>query len=391
MTSDEVSQGPSLFGIYVHLPWCRRKCPYCDFNVYVARTIPEQEYAQALRRELEHYAWREPFAGLEVSSLFFGGGTPSLFHPDTIGRLIDCVTELWGSEPREVTLEANPGTLDAAALAALLRAGVTRLSLGVQSFHDHVLRTLVRDHTAEEAERAVAEALDAGFLNVNVDLIFAVPGQSEAEWEHDLEEAVRLGATGISAYGLTWEEGTAFRRMRDRGRLQPVGEEVEERMYVAAYRRLTAAGYAPYEISNYARPGFESRHNLACWLGGQYLGVGCGAHSYASRPGWGKRWSNERRPETYMARVAGTGQARAFEESLDERQARWETAFLALRTARGLSEEAFQSRFGVLPQQSFPALAELAEHGLLELVDGSWRLTLRGRLLSDSVFTELGR
>jgi oxygen-independent coproporphyrinogen-3 oxidase len=260
------------FSLYIHIPYCDSKCPYCDFNSYAAKRWPEADYCAALIRELEGYAaepaWREG----ELRSVFFGGGTPSLFDPASIGGLLSAVTRLWPrqGEPVEITLEANPGTVDRAKLAGFRAAGVNRISFGVQSFHPRHLERLGRIHSAAQAIAAIGLAREAGFTNLNFDLIFAVPGQTVEEWEADLEMAVALAPDHISAYSLTYEDGTVFGAQRRSGRIVPVPEEVEVAMFARTQVRLAEAGFAHYEISNYARPGRECRHNLNYWHTGPY-------------------------------------------------------------------------------------------------------------------------
>lgn len=371
----------------MHIPYCRVKCPYCDFNVYAVRRVPEEEYLSALLSELEHAAREPTWRDRPLASVFFGGGTPSIFHPSSIGALLDRARTLWPvvADSFEVSLEANPGTIDVNACRHLLAAGVNRLSVGVQSFEPELLGRLGRDHTAEEAMEAIGHARAAGFRNVTLDLIFAVPGQGVDLWRRDLERAIALQPEHVSCYGLTYEERTPFRRWRDSGRLRPVPEEHETQMFLLAQELLGAAGFAHYEVSNYARPGFESAHNLNYWLGGDYLGIGAGAHSFCREPFAGRRWSNERLPRRYMECAQQRGEAVAFRESLTVEQARAEFTFLALRTRRGVSDAAFAERFGVGFVTAFPHATGLAADGLLEHEGGRWRLSDRGLLLLDSV------
>ena len=404
------------FSLYVHIPYCHSKCPYCDFNSYAATQWPEAEYTAALIAELEHYAARPEWQG-ELQTVFFGGGTPSLFTPESIARVLEAVRRFWGhgsrslslrkSEPArapeatdptfdfepsafdsvlEITLEANPGTVTADNLRGFRAAGVNRISFGVQSFHSHHLERLGRIHSAREAIEAVERARAAGFEDLNLDLIFAVPGQTLAEWEEDLRTAIALEPDHISAYNLTFEEGTAFHAMRARGQLRQAPEEIEVAMFTSAQEILGEAGYAHYEISNYARPGRECRHNLNYWRGGAYLGVGAGAHSFAREPKPGRRWSGERNPNAYTRRVREQGHARTFEESLTSSQARGEFVFLGLRLRTGFDGEEFASRFGVDFASAFPHARSLQADGLLLASGPRWRLSERGLMLADSVF-----
>lgn len=398
----------SVFSLYIHIPYCVAKCPYCDFNSHAASRWPERDYTDALIAELERYASQEPWHGGQLQTVFFGGGTPSLFAPESISAVLAAVFRLWPltsavkggapsppsssadcpqptAHPPEITLEANPGTVSAEKLAGFRAAGVNRLSFGVQSFQPRHLATLGRIHSGGDAIDAVRSARDAGFANVNIDLIFAVPGQSLEEWEADLRAAIELETEHVSAYNLTFEEGTAFHALRNKGEIVAQPEEIELAMFTRTQEALGSAGLAQYEISNYARPGRPCRHNLNYWQGGAYLGVGAGAHSFAWQAG-GRRWSNEKSPSGYVARVQHDRHARATEESLTERQARGEFVFLGLRCLDGLDTRAFAERFGVELSEAFPHSETLRRQGLLIAEDSAWRLSDRGLLVADSVF-----
>ena len=375
------------FALYVHIPYCQAKCPYCDFNSYAAERWPEARYVDALCAELEHYALSVPWSGHDIDTIFFGGGTPSLFAPASIERVLTTAARSWTiATGAEITLEANPGTISVASLRGFRTAGITRLSFGVQSFQPHHLRMLGRIHSADDAVAAVGWARAAGFEAVNVDLIFALPRQTLGEWESDLARAIHLHPDHISAYNLTYEEGTPFHKLRRQGVLRQLPEEIEVAMFTRTQEVLGAAGFEQYEISNYARPGRTCRHNLNYWQSGNYLGIGAGAHSYAAAPEWGSRWSNEKIPNRYIEAVGKLGHARGSSETLDARQARGEFVFLGLRCRAGFSAAAFQRRFGDDVVALFPHAADLRAAGLLLCADGHWRLTDRGVLLADSVF-----
>lgn len=391
----------SSFSLYIHIPYCVAKCPYCDFNSHAASSWPEQDYTDALIAELEHYAAQEPWHGGHVQTIFFGGGTPSLFQPESIARVLSSAQRLWPTNRAtdsettadsllptaecEITLEANPGTISVDKLAGFRAAGINRLSFGVQSFQPRHLKTLGRIHSGSDATVAVRAARAAGFDNVNIDLIYAVPAQTTDEWDDDLRTAIDLGTKHVSAYNLTFEEGTAFHAMRRKGELVAQPEEIELAMFTRTQDLLRAAGFEQYEISNYARTGRACRHNLNYWRGGAYLGVGAGAHSFAWQAG-GRRWSNEKSPTGYLTRVRARGHARVAEETLSERQARGEFVFLGLRCLDGLDAGAFAQRFGVSIADAFPHTATLHRQGLLSLEADRWRLTERGLLVADSVF-----
>ncbi|MBI4516240.1 MAG: radical SAM family heme chaperone HemW [Deltaproteobacteria bacterium] len=283
-------------------------------------------------------------------------------------------------------MEANPGTVTLASLRGLRAAGVNRISFGVQSFNPRQLARLGRIHDANEAVAAIALARAAGFDNVSLDLIFALPDQTLAEWEADLRAAVTLLPDHISAYNLTYESGTAFFAQRAQGQLRPAPEEVEAAMFTRTQELLDAAGYSHYEISNFARRGRECRHNLNYWRGGAYLGIGAGAHSFAHAPAPGKRWSNENDPTLFLQRVAASGHARVFEEDLSQSQACGEFVFLGLRLRAGFDAAAFEERFGLEFLAAFPHAARLQRDGLLARAGSCWQLTDRGLMVADSVF-----
>jgi oxygen-independent coproporphyrinogen-3 oxidase len=378
------------FSLYVHIPYCDSKCPYCDFNSYAAKRWPEADYVAALIAELEHYAGQETWSRGVVQTIFFGGGTPSLFAPDSIAAILAAADRFWPAPfdgEREVTLEANPGTVSLDKLRGFKAAGVNRMSFGVQSFHARHLLRLGRIHDAEQAKDAIRLARAAEFDNVSLDLIFALPGQTPAEWEADLATAIALGPDHVSAYNLTYEESTPFEAMRRRGELKPLAEEIEVAMFTRTRELLAGAGYHPYEISNFVRPGRACRHNLNYWRGGDYLGVGAGAHSFSRAPLPSRRWSNEKLPARYIERAAtSSGVARAFEETLTQEQARGEFVFLGLRCSDGFAAADFEDRFGADFLHVFEHAAFLARDGLLENVEQRWRLTPRGLLVADSIF-----
>lgn len=375
-----------MFALYVHIPYCTAICPYCDFNVYPAATAPEESYVDALRHELRHAAGEDAWRGRAVQTIYLGGGTPSLFTPASIERLLSGVRSCWSvAADAEITLEATPESITRERMTAYAAAGINRVSLGLQSMQPHHLRRLGRLHTVEQNHLAFDAVRAAGIANLTVDLIFAVPGQTLREWESDLAAVAALGPEHVSAYNLTYEERTPFFAWRARGELAPQPEEIEEAMFLRARELLPAAGFEPYEISSFARPGRRSRHNQSYWNGTDYLGVGAGAHSYRSE-GWGVRWSNRRLPRDYMERVASSGEGRAEVEHLDRRQAMGEVAFLSLRRSDGLDRDAFARRFGESFDAAFPCVADLRAEGLLESSGGRERLTPRGLLVADSVF-----
>ncbi len=374
------------FSLYIHIPYCQVKCPYCDFNSYASTSWPEDAYTDALLAELRLHTAAAPFAHAEVATIFFGGGTPSLFQPATIGRILDGVAATCPlATDLEVTLEANPGTVERERLAGFRAAGVKRLSFGIQSFQPTLLTTLGRAHGPDDARAAVRAARAAGFDDLNLDLIFAVPGETRDAWAADVAEVLAWAPEHISAYNLTYEPGTPFHTLRARGALTALDDEDELWMYQHVRHALAAAGYAQYEISNFAQPGHEARHNQSYWRGVDYLGLGAGAHSYAHVPGWGRRWSNERIPERYIAAVT-RGDASVGGETLEFETAAAEFVFLGLRERVGIDPNDFAARFGRSLSDVHPEVAGFVADGLLEEHDGRVVLSERGLLLADSVF-----
>lgn len=378
------------FSLYVHIPYCESKCPYCDFNSYAVKGWPEAEYVNALLAELRARSTQAPWAGERLRTIFFGGGTPSLFQPSSLGRVLEEAERRFGIETQaEITLEANPGTVDLNKLRRMRQAGLNRISFGAQSFDAKTLQFLGRIHSANQTEAAVEHARAGGFEQLNLDLIFAVPGQSVEDVVFDVETAAALGPDHISAYNLTFEEGTAFGAALKAGRMRQMPEERQALMYATVRRELPRLGYAMYEISNHARPGCEARHNLTYWRGQSYLGIGAGAHSYAAQGPTGRRWWNERLPAVYSERALARGMAERGSESLDAGVTMSEFAFLNLRLTRGLKLDRFARRFGVTFEERFgPQLERLIEGELLARDEGRIRLTERGLELADSVFAE---
>jgi len=378
------------FSLYIHIPYCQAKCPYCDFNSHAATNWPEDSYIQALRAEMMRRAQALPWRGERLKTVFFGGGTPSLFEPRSIGRLIETADQCFGFDPDvEITLEANPGTVDRVNLTGFRSAGVNRISFGAQSFNPATLKFLGRIHDAEQTRAAVWEAHDAGFDRLNLDLIFAVPGQTVADVERDIAQATALAPDHISAYNLTFEEGTAFFTELKRGRIRPLPGDDQAAMYRLVREELPRRGYPMYEISNYAPLGHEARHNLSYWRAENYLGLGAGAHSFAKVSGDGRRWWNERLPARYIETARRTGFAEAGGETIDRDTAMGEFVFLNLRLCSGFSVRVFEDRFGVSFDEIFGRQsARLFEGGLLLCDAERICLSERGLELADSVFAE---
>ena len=378
------------FSLYIHIPWCQSKCPYCDFNSHAASTWPEAEYTRGLIIEMTRRAHDSAWADDRVKTIFFGGGTPSLFEPRSIAHVIDAADRVFGVESDcEVTLEANPGTVSYAKLAGMRSAGVNRLSFGAQSFKPAILKFLGRIHSAEQTREAARIAHRAGFERLNLDLIFAVPGQTLDDVRSDIAEAVALGPDHISAYNLTFEEGTVFFTEMKRGRITPLESDEQAAMFAAVREELPRRGYEMYEISNYAPRGHEALHNLTYWRGESYLGLGAGAHSFERKGAGGRRWWNERSPARYVERALETSLAEAGDETVDKGTAEGEFVFLNLRLIDGFRLDDFERRFGEGFENVFGGrAARLFEGGLLVRDGGRIRLSDRGLELADSVFAE---
>lgn len=366
---------------YVHIPFCLRKCPYCDFVSYAGREHLIESYVGAVVTEAQAVAASLP--GRKLATAYLGGGTPSLLPAREVERVLGALDRAWGiAAGAEVTLEANPGTVDEAKLAELRRLGINRLSLGVQSLDDGALAALGRLHTAQEAVAAYHMARDGGFDNVCLDLMYALPEQTAASWRLQLQKAIELDPEHISAYGLTIENGTEFWRRAAAGELALPDEDEQLDMYGAARAMLGAAGYRQYEISNWARAGRECRHNQAYWRGEEYVGLGAAAHSLVR----GTRRSNVEDVEVYIAAVESAEAPTASEESLSGRRGLGEAIMLGLRTVEGVDLEAAQQRFGVDAwAEHADSIRELEKLALLSRTERGIRLTERGMVLADEV------
>ncbi len=370
----------SSLSLYFHVPFCRSKCAYCDFASFPGREGEWKRYFEALWDELER--WKGALAGRRIATVFFGGGTPTLVDAGYIGETLARARAIAPFAPdAEITLEGNPGTLTPDKLAAYRRWGVNRLSLGAQSFDDGLLKSLGRIHTAAQISEAVGMAREAGFDNLNLDLMYALPGQSMGQWRDTLDAAVALGVEHISAYSLIVEEGTPMAARVSRGEAALPDDEAVNAMQREAVARLARAGYGRYEISNYAKPGRECRHNMVYWHRGDYLGLGCAAHSLVN----GERFSNPATLEGYFS-----GARRLDAQRLTPADAMEETLMLATRTTRGLDLEAWEAAFGApFERGREAALEKLGRGGFIEMKDGYLRLTLRGMEVQDAVVVEL--
>ncbi len=373
--------------LYLHIPYCLSRCHYCDFNTYVLDGPQSREYVQALAAEIRHQGTALDGQGRRVETIFFGGGTPSLLPPEDLCALLETCRGAFCVAPEaEITLEANPETVTVEVFSALRWGGFNRVSLGVQALHAELLQALGRPHTPARATEAFAAIRAADFANVNLDVMFGLPGQSLRDWRRTLEGVLILAPEHLSTYGLTIEEGTLFGRLHRQGALRLPPEGAHLAMYREALRHLPAAGYRRYEISNFARPGFECRHNLTYWRQGEYLGLGAGAHGYLA----GVRYMNQRLPAAYISAVSRQGTAVSARERPSPLEQAEEALMLGLRLADGLHVAAFAARFGLPDPPIDPAvLARLTGMGLIKAGDGLLRLTEAGLAVSDTIITDL--
>lgn len=369
--------------LYIHIPFCVRKCLYCDFPSFSGMESIFDDYVRMLCREIdETYS---DYRGMEVKSIFVGGGTPSVLPPALLGRISDKIFSRFDVDSKaEITIETNPGTLDAKKLAEMKSMYFNRLSMGLQAWQDRLLKKLGRIHTADEFETNFLQARDAGFKNINVDLMFALPAQSLDDWQETLEKVIKLRPEHISAYSLIIEEGTPFFDMFDRGELKETDEETDRKMYYLAKEMLSDKSYKQYEISNFAREGFECYHNKVYWRTEEYQGFGLGAHSYSD----GVRFHNTYDMKEYLR---GEG-LRLDKEFLSLQEKQEEFMFMGLRMNEGVSEAEFLRRFGESMDSVYgDEIKELISEELLVKKDGRLSLTDRGVDISNSVFEKFIR
>jgi oxygen-independent coproporphyrinogen-3 oxidase len=379
---------PSL---YVHIPFCERKCRYCDFYS-VADTEGVEDFLAALRREI--LLRNERFGAASYETIFFGGGTPSLLAPRQIETVLGCLRATFRIAPQaEVTIEVNPGTVTRESLAAYRSLGINRLSIGIQSFHDRELALLGRTHDRAEALRCLESGRAAGFENVALDLIYSIPGQTARRWEENLRMAADLAPQHIAAYSLAVEDSTPLARMVGAGRVRPNPPEHEAAMYEQTMALLAARGYDHYEVSNYALPGFRCRHNGAYWSHGDYLGFGPAAHSFwkSREPRRGRRWANLADLSAYMGRLAQGGLPIAFEERVGPCELIHERIFLGLRSD-GLHLERLAAELGHdLRLRQDGMMRRLVDEALAVRDGPVLRLTPKGYLLCDEIAARLSR
>jgi len=369
--------------VYIHWPFCISKCPYCDFNSHVRDGVDQDAWRDALLADLAHEAALLP--DHRLGSIFFGGGTPSLMEPATVAALIEAARRHWPvADDLEITLEANPNSAEAARFADLASAGVSRISLGVQSFDDANLAFLGRAHSADEGLRAI-DAAQGAVERVSFDLIYALPGDDEARWSGTLDRALALGTEHLSLYQLTIEPGTRFASMVARHEFEPLDAYTAASLFELTEARTTTAGLPPYEISNHARPRAESRHNLNYWRYGDYAGVGPGAHGRRL----GQRTVRHKKPENFLAGVARNVHGLVEAEALTPGEAAKEALVMGLRLVEGIDPAALARRLGVAQIVDERAVDRLIGHGLLERRGDLLATTPAGRLLLDSILAEI--
>ena len=369
--------------LYVHWPFCVSKCPYCDFNSHVRATIDQDGWRDALVADLAHEARLLP--GRRLSSIFFGGGTPSLMDPRIVEAVISAAADHWSpADDIEITLEANPNSVEAARFADLAAAGVNRLSLGLQSFDDEALRFLGRAHSAREGFGAL-EIAQRQFRRVSFDLIYALPGDTEERWSATLGQALSLGTRHLSLYQLTIEPGTRVAALTAAGKLEPLDAEASASLYEVTDSMTSAAGMPSYEISNHARARHESRHNLTYWRYGDYAGIGPGAHGRRL----GMRTARHKKPENFLAALRRNGHGIAEEQVLSPTEAADEALVMGLRLREGIDADVIARRFGRPAVVDWPRVERLVRSGHLSVDGARIALTATGRLVLDHILGEI--
>ncbi|OEU76349.1 MAG: hypothetical protein BA869_05415 [Desulfuromonadales bacterium C00003107] len=381
MSTHTPPTGESSPSLYLHIPFCRSKCPYCDFYSQVADQPQLNDYVGLLLRHLAWLSDNQAFTA-PLGTVFFGGGTPSLLAPGQVDAILQQLQRTVGlTDSAEISIEANPGTVDLARLQGYRQAGVNRLSFGVQSLKSGALRTLGRGHSPREAVRAVAWARQAGFRNVGCDLMFGLPSQSRDELLEDLFALLQLQPDHLSCYGLTVEAGTPFEEQQSRGALKLPDEDAFSEFYLTIHEQLTGAGFEHYEISNYAQPGHLCSHNLAYWRRQTCFAVGAGAHSFMAA-GYGTRRAVPADLQRYRQHLKQARDPAETLETFDQQGAMAETLYLGLRCREGVAEEDFCRRFGLGVAEAFPeAVRRCGER--LNLSGGCWRFDVQGWLLFD--------
>jgi len=372
-------------GIYIHLPYCLTKCPYCDFNSYgVGEDFPEEQYTKAILSEIDMQL--ELLEKKEVSSIFFGGGTPSLFKPSSIELVLDKINSYMKiKKETEITLEINPRSVELEKLNDFRGVGINRASIGIQSFSDRKLKFYGRNSNSEDSRKVLEDINKSGFKNFNIDLIYGSTNETLTELENDLDIALEYGSTHISAYCLTIEDGTQFGYLYKKGLLKLPDDEVLSEMYTLTSEMLVKNGFTHYEISNFSKLGNECVQNLIYWKCDTYIGFGAGAHSHLKGYGemgkWGKRWGNIKNPGKYMNNAINMGNVAEFMEDLDRENAINDKIMMGLRLSDGVDIENLSDIYNA--EFNFNNLNHFFEEGLLEFIDGELKITKEGRIFSN--------
>jgi oxygen-independent coproporphyrinogen-3 oxidase len=371
-----------MLGIYIHIPFCLSKCPYCNFNSYPINPVPEKEYIESVIKEIENISEK---IDKKVSSIYFGGGTPSIFSESSIYSIINTINKGFKMENSlEITLEMNPSTVIKEKSLNLYKIGINRINIGVQSFNDITLKNLGRIHSSKDAIKSYENIREAGFNNVGIDIMISPPFQSMGELSVDLNLLLSLKPEHISIYNLTIEKDTRFYNKIS------IDEDLQLNMFLSANDFLKTSGYNHYEISNYSIPGYESIHNINYWVRGEYIGFGAGAHSFLKDYKWGRRWKNISDPIKYIENINNYGKAVSDTEILSKREAIEERIFLGLRLIKGLKLEDFFIEFGIPLNFIFnKEIEELTGDGFILVDDEYIKLTERGLILSNEVFVKL--
>lgn len=378
--SRAITQSPAA--VYIHIPFCTNKCHYCDFNSVVLKGQPVMDYLQALEQEMERTVREVP--PQTIRTIFVGGGTPTVLTPEQMDYFLRSVRNAYPnrSSDLEFSMEANPGTVDEEKLAVMREGGVNRISFGVQSFDNKLLQTIGRIHDTDDVYRSLEAARRVGFDNLSIDLMFGLPNQTLEQLDHTVSAALELGLPHYSIYSLKVEENTLFYKLYQRDELPLPDEDTELAMYQLIMDRFRSAGYEQYEISNFAKPGYESRHNMTYWRNEPYYGIGAGAHGYVGR----KRHVNIKGVTPYI-RAAREGLPRMEEMFVEESEAMEDFMMVGLRMLQGIRTEDFKAQFAVPLESVFGSVIErLIAQGLLERTEAGYRLTSRGLIFGNEVF-----
>ena len=378
--------------LYIHIPFCIRKCAYCAFDSFAGCSSGEmEEYTSAILREASQ---RVSLVPERIETVYIGGGTPSLLPADLLEHLVSSLKSIFDmSSVLEFTVEANPGTVSNKWFDKALDCGINRISFGVQAVQDHLLKTLGRIHRFQDAYQSVIDARQCGFRNINTDLIFGIPGQTMSDWRRTLDDIIALSPSHISAYGLIPEKGTPLYRELEKGLLSLPDPETERNMYDTAIQMLTKSGYNQYEISNFASTGFQCRHNIGYWDQVPYLGLGLSAASMIRQNGendlFSVRWTNPGNMNDYYRLVNHPEELEQLKEGISTEEARFETVMLSLRMTEGMRRGRFTELHGNVPEYWYGSVLEkMKEQGLMDLKEDSWRLTRRGMDIQNSVLLE---